>query len=68
MSSVDFLEKLLNGAEVEWKKLGDEQFIEISNNERRPVKASLRSSGKVPYYGANNIQDYVELPLRIVLM
>ena len=54
------LEELLQGVDVEWIKLGNEQFIEIANNGRKPVKASLRSSGKIPYYGANNIQDYVE--------
>ena len=54
------LDELLQGVDVEWIKLGNEQFIEIANNGRKPVKASLRSSGKIPYYGANNIQDYVE--------
>ncbi|WP_291072227.1 MULTISPECIES: restriction endonuclease subunit S [unclassified Empedobacter] len=54
------LEELLKGVDVEWIKLGNEQFIEIANNGRKPVKASLRSSGEIPYYGANNIQDYVE--------
>lgn len=60
MSGADFLDKLLNGAGVEWKLLGDEQFFEIANSRRTPVKASLRQPGKTPYYGANNIQDYVE--------
>jgi type I restriction enzyme, S subunit len=60
MSEMHFMEKLLNGVEVEWKALGDESFIEIANSGRKPVKASLRLSGKTPYYGANNIQDYVE--------
>ena len=60
MSSVNFLEKLLDGQVVEWKKLGDEKYFEISNSSRKPVKASLREAGSVPYYGANNIQDYVE--------
>lgn len=32
----------------------------IANNKRKPVESSLRISGKIPYYGANNIQDYVE--------
>lgn len=54
------LDELLKGVDVEWIKLGNEQFIEIANNGRKPVKASLRSSGEIPYYGANNIQDYVE--------
>jgi len=60
MSAVDFLDKLLDGAAVEWKPLGDEHFFEIANSGRKPVKASLRKPGKIPYYGANNIQDYVE--------
>lgn len=45
---------------MEWKTLGDEEFIEIADNARKPVKASLREPGKIPYFGANNIQDYVE--------
>ena len=55
-----YIEKLLQGAKVEWKTLGDEKFIEIANTSRRPVKASNRIAGNTPYYGANNIQDYVE--------
>ncbi len=57
---MNYLDKLLDGVEVEWKALGDERFFEIANNGRKPVKASLRVPGKTPYYGANNIQDYVE--------
>ncbi|MGI0497137.1 restriction endonuclease subunit S, partial [Limnospira platensis] len=57
---MNFLEKLLDGVAVEWKTLGDERFVEIANSKRKPIKASLRLSGKIPYYGANNIQDYVE--------
>ncbi|MBN6070398.1 restriction endonuclease subunit S [Aggregatibacter actinomycetemcomitans] len=53
-----FLDKLLDGAEVKWKPL--EQVIHIANNARKPVKSSLRVAGNIPYYGANNIQDYVE--------
>ena len=60
MSAARFLQKLLDGAEVEWKPLGDDNFFKIANTARRPVKASLRAPGKIPYYGANNIQDYVE--------
>lgn len=61
MSSMDFMEKLLGGVvEVEWKSLGDDDFFEIANSSRKPVKASLRALGETPYYGANNIQDYVE--------
>lgn len=60
MSAADFMNKLLEGVAVEWTALGDERFVEIANAARRPVKASLRVSGTVPYYGANNIQDYVD--------
>ncbi|WP_085619058.1 MULTISPECIES: restriction endonuclease subunit S [unclassified Pseudomonas] len=54
------MSELLDGVTVEWTALGDERFVEIANSARRPVKASLRVSGEVPYYGANNIQDYVD--------
>lgn len=57
---MSYLEKLLDGVEVEWRSLGDECFFEVANSTRRPVKASLRTSGGTPYYGANNIQDYVD--------
>ena len=60
MSSMNFLEKLLDGVAFEWKSLGDEKYFEIANSGRKPVKASLRESGSIPYYGANNIQDYVK--------
>lgn len=60
MSGVSFMEKLLDGVEVEWRALGDDNFIEVANSGRKPVKASLRLPGKTPYYGANNIQDYVD--------
>ena len=53
-----FLEKLLDGAEVKWMPL--DEVANIANNARKPVKSSLRISGNIPYYGANNIQDYVE--------
>ncbi len=60
MSELSYLEKLLDGVEVEWRNLGDTSLFEIANNGRKPVKASLRIAGKTPYYGANNIQDYVD--------
>lgn len=60
MSHLSYMEKQLEGVEVKWTVLGDEDFVEIANNARRPVKASLRTLGIIPYYGANNIQDYVE--------
>lgn len=54
------VKKILEGVMVEWKFLANETYIEIANSARKPIKASLRSSGNTPYYGANNIQDYVE--------
>lgn len=60
MSNLSFMEKLLDGVEVEWVELGNLKFFEIANSARKPVKASLRISGQTPYYGANNIQDYVD--------
>ena len=55
-----YLEKLLEGVEVVWSTLGNEDFVEIANSGRKPVKASDRIQGENPYYGANNIQDYVD--------
>lgn len=60
MSQLNYLEKLLDGVEVEWTTLGNEQAVEIANSGRKPVKAALRVAGETPYYGANNIQDYVD--------
>lgn len=60
MSDVSFMDKLLRGTEIEWTVLGNERVVEIANRGRKPVKASLRTAGKTPYYGANNIQDYVD--------
>ncbi|EEC7657956.1 restriction endonuclease subunit S [Escherichia coli] len=60
MRELSYLEKLLDGVEVEWRNLGDTSLFEIANNGRKPVKASLRIAGETPYYGANNIQDYVD--------
>jgi type I restriction enzyme S subunit len=37
-----------------------DEVCEIADNKRKPIKASLRVPGETPYYGANNIQDYVE--------
>ena len=56
------IEKLLQEAEteVEWVTLGNAEFIEISNTSRRPPKTSKYKSGKIPYYGANNIQGYID--------
>ena len=60
MKNMDFLEKLLDNQPVEWKKLGDEEFFIIENSGRKAVKSEKRIKGETPYYGANNIQDYVQ--------
>lgn len=57
---MSFMEKLLDGVAVEWTLLEDGSFVEVANTARKPIKASLRVFGKTPYYGANNIQDYVD--------
>ena len=57
---LNYMGKLLDGMEVVWLPLGEERFFEVANRGRKPVKASLRNAGKTPYYGANNIQDYVD--------
>lgn len=36
------------------------EVIELEDNKRKPVKASKRIPGNIPYYGANGIQDYVK--------
>lgn len=61
MSISQYMEELLDGAEIEWLTLGNERFFKIDNQSRRkPVEPSLRISGNTPYYGANNIKDYVD--------
>ncbi len=55
-----YLERLLDGEDVEWKTLGDKEYISIENNARKAVNSRSRIPGETPYYGANNIQDYVE--------
>ena len=55
-----YLERLLDGEKVEWKTLGDKEYISIENNARKAVNSMSRIPGNTPYYGANNIQDYVE--------
>ena len=52
--------KLLSyeGNEVEWKTL--DQISENLDSKRQPITSGLRTSGKIPYYGASGIVDYVE--------
>jgi len=47
MSKLSYLEKLLNGAEVEWKSLGD--VVDLQRG-RRLVKSQLETSGKYAVY------------------
>jgi type I restriction enzyme S subunit len=42
---------------VKYLELG--KVCEITNNKRKAVKSSDRKKGDIPYYGANNIQDFV---------
>ena len=58
MSKIDQLIAELCPLGVSSLTLGE--VCEVANNKRKPVKSSLRTSGDIPYYGANNIQDYVD--------
>ena len=58
MSSVNYLEKLLDGVAVEWKPLGE--LAENLDSMRKPVTSGLREFGEIPYYGASGIVDYVK--------
>ena len=52
--------KLLSyeGNEVEWKTL--DQISENLDSKRQPITSGFRTSGKIPYYGASGVVDYVE--------
>ena len=58
MSKISDLIKKHCSGNVQFMPL--EMVCEIANDKRKPVKSNLRIPGKIPYYGANNIQDYVE--------
>ena len=58
MSRIDELIKKHCPNGVEFVSLG--KSCDIEDNKRKPIKASERIKGETPYYGANNIQDYVE--------
>ncbi|HCB1631731.1 TPA: restriction endonuclease subunit S, partial [Enterobacter kobei] len=45
-------------AEVEWKTLGE--LAENLDSKRKPITSGLREAGKIPYYGASGIVDYVK--------
>lgn len=44
--------------EVEWKTLGE--LAENLDSKRKPITSGLRDVGKIPYYGASGIVDYVK--------
>lgn len=44
--------------EVEWKTLGE--LAENFDSKRKPITSGLREAGKIPYYGASGIVDYVK--------
>lgn len=44
--------------EVEWKTLGE--LAENLDSKRKPITSGLREAGKIPYYGASGIVDYVK--------
>jgi type I restriction enzyme S subunit len=58
MSHSTYLEKLLDGVEVEWKALGG--LAENLDSMRKPITSGLREPGTIPYYGASGIVDYVK--------
>lgn len=58
MSHLSFIEKLLKGIKVECKALGN--IAENLNSMRKPIRSGLRETGKIPYYGASGIVDYVK--------
>ncbi|EJG2204862.1 restriction endonuclease subunit S [Morganella morganii] len=43
--------------EVEWKTLSE--LAENLDSKRKPITSGLRETGKIPYYGASGIVDYV---------
>jgi type I restriction enzyme S subunit len=55
-----YREQLLSfeDGEVEWKTLG--KLAENLDSKRRPITSGLRDAGKIPYYGASGVVDYVK--------
>ena len=49
MSHLSYMEKLLDGVEVEWIALGG--LAENLDSMRKPITSGLRESGAIPYYG-----------------
>jgi len=52
-----FMEHLLEGEEVEWKRLGE--VAKNLDSQRKPIASGLRIGGDIPYYGASGLVDYV---------
>jgi len=55
-----YRDKLLSfeEGEVKWKTLGE--LAENLDSKRKPITSGLREAGKIPYYGASGIVDYVK--------
>ncbi|WP_369743516.1 restriction endonuclease subunit S [Pseudidiomarina sp. PP-1MA] len=55
-----YRDKLLSfeDGEVEWKPLGE--LAKNLNSKRKPITSGQRVAGKIPYYGASGIVDYVQ--------
>ena len=58
MSELSYMDKLLDGVEVEWKMLSE--LADNLDSMRKPIAGGLRESGSIPYYGASGIVDYVK--------
>ena len=48
------------GTYAEWEKKRIIDICQILDSKRKPISEKNRVSGPYPYYGANNIQDYVD--------
>lgn len=55
---MNLLEKILDGAQIEWRPLGE--LAENLDFMRKPITSGFRESGKIPYYGASGVVDYVK--------
>ncbi len=55
-----YRDKLLSfeDGDVEWRTLGE--LAENHDSKRKPITSGLRQAGKIPYYGASGIVDYVK--------
>lgn len=52
--------KRLKGFSDPWVERSIDEICNRSDNLRVPIAENLRIKGRIPYYGANGIQDYVE--------